>query len=186
YEYVANRPLITVDPSGESLTHVAIKSAGRKLPFAMGFSLDVTAAAIVGWKQGADVMFFPDTCEVASYKVVQKAFPAKIAGWEPIDGGLGLGAGVSVTFEFAFHVGEGAASAKSFEGPFYTVSGGIGPLAPGLYTGGPPPSWLIGGNIGLGVGVPLVTGYYANMQYAIGLGPKVLPDWFCYCLIAAM
>ena len=81
------------------------------------------------------LMFFPATCEVASFVVTSGSWTNYVQGKDPFDEdnfpeltvedfkrfAFGLGGGANIGVELAYYQGNGIASADSFEGAFHTV-----------------------------------------------------------------
>jgi len=185
--------------AGEVMAHVAnyLTLVPSVAPFLGDFvskaaSAGLTSSLGITAGGGAVAMFFPDSCELAVFKVF--AGIGNPATWTAIDpssftgpwytGGILASAGGGIEFaKFHFDSTPGNANAASFVGVFHT-----GTLAvPGLggatvYMGNPvPPGVWSGGTVTLGPGIGVTT--CIDWKYEFWGGPWDLKvNWMTRCL----
>ncbi|MHC5059271.1 MAG: RHS repeat domain-containing protein [Planctomycetota bacterium] len=147
FVYARDVPTRFVDPSGLTVMEMWHKYRNGKFRHAVGMGINSTLATLIGGvAAGTNVMFFPDTCEVAVF--YQYSQNLIYTGGDAPTGGQ---AGVAATVEVAFYAGQGKASAQSYAGDFAGIAGNVGLVAGSIYWG---QGWC-GGSIGVGVGTPV-------------------------------
>ena len=128
---------------------------------------------------GANIMFFPDTCEIAAFALLTGTLNQDKDEFEIKDiierGGADRGAQASIALglEYALYWGEGNAGAESFEGVFKTAQASLPSYTSAaayassdLVTGDKQWGWLgVTGGIGAGAGGGVLDWEYYMMHH---------------------
>ena len=178
YVFNQNNGIGNVDLLGENAFDLYLKQHGQQVPKTVGGGFGIFGAyALFAIGDASAVMFIPDTCEMAKYKVVS-------------DAGAGYAFGIAESLEFAVYYNDpvqGHASAQSYAGPFVTGQGSWNIFGASFFESEAPSStggiWKgMSFNVGFGVSGAAVN----EWNYVLQNSRKIRSTCKCYDEILKM